>query len=78
MEIEAHINIRQSGDWFRPLQSGEECDQYFTSSGKLVNETRKDRVGENSGTLKRLIMNTPKKLENSICEEHCGRGSRVV
>ncbi|GFS66876.1 uncharacterized protein TNCV_230571 [Trichonephila clavipes] len=32
-ETAAHINIRQSGDWFRPLQLGEECDLYFTSSG---------------------------------------------
>ncbi|GFT99420.1 DUF1758 domain-containing protein [Trichonephila clavipes] len=41
-EMAAHINIRQSGDWFRPLQLGKECDLYFTSSGKPVNETRKD------------------------------------
>ncbi|GFV20523.1 integrase catalytic domain-containing protein [Trichonephila clavipes] len=38
----AHINIRQSGDWLRPLQLGKECDLYFTSSGKPVIETRKD------------------------------------
>ncbi|GFQ82942.1 integrase catalytic domain-containing protein [Trichonephila clavata] len=31
-ETAAHINIRQSGDWFRPLQLGKECDLYFTSS----------------------------------------------
>ncbi|GFX78532.1 DUF1758 domain-containing protein [Trichonephila clavipes] len=33
-ETAAHINIRQSGDWFRPLQLGKECDLYFTSSAK--------------------------------------------
>ncbi|GFQ65180.1 integrase catalytic domain-containing protein [Trichonephila clavata] len=32
-ETAAHINIRPSGDWFRPLQLGKECDLYFTSSG---------------------------------------------
>ncbi|GFQ96804.1 integrase catalytic domain-containing protein [Trichonephila clavata] len=31
-ETAAHINIRQSGDWFRSLQLGKECDLYFTSS----------------------------------------------
>ncbi|GFQ95490.1 uncharacterized protein TNCT_64371 [Trichonephila clavata] len=31
-ETAAHINIRPSGDWFRPLQLGKECDLYFTSS----------------------------------------------
>ncbi|GFY28746.1 DUF1758 domain-containing protein [Trichonephila clavipes] len=41
-ETAAHINIRQSEDWFRPLQLGKEWDLYFTSSGKPVIETRKD------------------------------------
>ncbi|GFQ93291.1 integrase catalytic domain-containing protein [Trichonephila clavata] len=41
-ETAAHINIKPSGDRFRPLQSGKECDLYFTSSGKPINETRKD------------------------------------
>ncbi|GFY06615.1 uncharacterized protein TNCV_3524711 [Trichonephila clavipes] len=37
-ETVAHINTRQSGDWFRSLQLGKECDLYFTSSENSICE----------------------------------------
>ncbi|XP_055928536.1 uncharacterized protein LOC129959673 [Argiope bruennichi] len=37
------INIRQNQQWFKPLELGKECDLYFASKGKTINETRREQ-----------------------------------
>ncbi|GFU21862.1 DUF1758 domain-containing protein [Trichonephila clavipes] len=69
-ETAAHINIRQSGDWFRQLQLGKECDLYFTSSGKPVNETRKDHKYSKHNKLS-LLKTTSKVFLNEEKNKNC-------
>ncbi|GFQ95937.1 fatty acid synthase [Trichonephila clavata] len=67
-ETAAHINIRQSGDWFRPLQLGKECDLYFTSSGAeatLANIRTKFWIVNGRSKVKRVIKQCIKCLKVS-------------
>ncbi|GFR15354.1 integrase catalytic domain-containing protein [Trichonephila clavata] len=67
-ETAAHINIKQSGDWFRPLQLGKECDLYFTSSGAeatLANIRFKFWIVNGRSKVKRVIKQCIKCLKVS-------------
>ena len=37
----AHISVKQAEYWFKPIELGEECDLYFTSRGKHMNDVKK-------------------------------------
>ncbi|GFX31255.1 uncharacterized protein TNCV_2027561 [Trichonephila clavipes] len=65
-ETAAHITIRQSEDWFRPLQLGKECDLHFTSSGLICGSEELNSSLKNFWEIEEKNIESPKNLENSI------------
>lgn len=61
----AHINIRQSGKWFTPIELSKECDLYFTSRGNAMSETRKEQKIYNSK------FKTAKVFFNEVKSKNC-------
>ena len=39
-----HVGIREGQKWFRPNELGRECDLFYSSRGKSLNETNHPRV----------------------------------
>ncbi|GBN07343.1 hypothetical protein AVEN_96605-1 [Araneus ventricosus] len=68
-ETAAHINVRQNEKWFKPVELGKECDLYFTSRGKRLNETRKEpKIYSNNFKTAKTV---PKVFFNEMKNKNC-------
>lgn len=67
----AHISVRQAGKWFKPIELGKECDLYFSSRGKQINEAKGEQKIYNkfkpSKTASKVFFNEKKNKNCDLC-----------